>query len=124
MTNPKYVGEQTIDYNVMQPGFGTLVKKNTQVIEGLTNDGKKQLLYFDVSDGLLLKTEETDLVTNDKSTTILINYKDFGNIKMASTILFDKISTKNGARDNLVFEIEEFELNAATPLGAFIKPNF
>ena len=35
LTEPKYVGEQTIDYNVIQPGFGSMIKKNTQVIEAI-----------------------------------------------------------------------------------------
>jgi hypothetical protein len=119
INKPKYTGEQTIDYNVIQPGFGSLVKKKTHVLEALTNDGKKELLYFDAENYLLLKTEETDLLSNDKITTMLVNYKDFGNIKMPSTIIINKISPTDP--DTLIFDIEEFRLNTPAPSGAFDK---
>jgi hypothetical protein len=122
VSRSKYIGEQTIKINIMLQGTGMLIDKKTHVIEAYSPEGKKQTLYFDVEEGLLWKIEEVDPLTNDKTSSTMSNYKQFGNIKMPSWIIMNKTSANNQANDSFVLTVEEFSFDAPEPAGAFVKP--
>jgi hypothetical protein len=113
--NNKYIGEQAVEYSVN----GTVVKKTAHVIEAFTTGGKKQTLFFDTADGLLIKSEETDPLSNNKLTSLLTNYRQFGSVRMPSVI---KMIPSSGDSKTLILTIESLEFDVAGPEGAFEKP--
>jgi hypothetical protein len=101
-----------------------LVDKKVHVVEAFSPEGKKQTLYFDAENWFLLKIEEVDPLTNDKISTTFDNYKDYGNLKLASSIRMNKTSNNNQPSEDIILDVEEFNFDAPEPTGAFVKPAF
>jgi len=116
ISTSKYIGEQEVQFN--EPTNGILIKKNCHVVEAMLKGGKKQTLYFDVTDGLLIKAETIDSLSNEKRTSLISEYKQFGKVKFPSRI--EMISSSSS--ESIILKLEELNLDAAAPAAAFVKP--
>jgi len=121
ISNAKYVGEQEVQLS--DPTNGLSIKKTVHVVEALAKGGKKQTLYFDVKDGLLVKSELVDPLSNDKLTSVMTDYKQFGKVKLPSKIELTPTSTKNPSNTSIRLTLEELNFDTPAPPGAFTKPS-
>jgi len=112
----KYIGEQEVQFN--EPTNGNVVKKKAHVVEAMLKGGKKQVLYFDMNDGFLIKTETIDSLSNEKVTAVMTNYKQFGKVKLPSRIQM----TSSSSAESTIFNLEEMSFDVPAPSEAFVKP--